>query len=135
MRPSDRQRSGSTSPGNVPLTGSAPERGRISTAATDPTRTCVGCRGRAGRGDLLRVVAVPVDGGYVVRPDPRRRLPGRGAWLHLGPSCLEQAQRRRAFGRALRVAGLVDVAELAGFIEASMQDQAFDGPTWPDDTT
>ncbi len=33
-------------------------------------------------------------------PDPRKILPGRGAWVH--PECLETAIGRRAFDRALR---------------------------------
>ena len=63
-----------------------------------PVRTCVGCRTRAVADDLLRVVAV--DGALI--PDPRRRLPGRGAWLHPVPECLSRAERRSAFPRALR---------------------------------
>jgi predicted RNA-binding protein YlxR (DUF448 family) len=43
-----------------------------------------------------------------VVPDPRRRAPGRGAWLHRDPKCVALAERRRAFGRALRVAGAID---------------------------
>ena len=39
----------------------------------------------------------------VLIPDLRRRLPGRGAWLHPDLGCLAAAERRRAFGRALRV--------------------------------
>ena len=35
-------------------------------------------------------------------------LPGRGAWLHRDPECVELAERRRAFARALRVPGPVD---------------------------
>lgn len=31
-----------------------------------------------------------------------RSLPGRGAWLHPDPACLETAVKRRAFSRALR---------------------------------
>ncbi|WP_235998986.1 YlxR family protein [Qaidamihabitans albus] len=46
---------------------------------------------------------VAVDGDLVV--DQRRRLPGRGAWLHPDPGCLAKAERRRAFPRALRVSG------------------------------
>jgi len=49
----------------------------------------------------LRVVVV--DGNLV--PDPRRRLPGRGASVHPDTACLDLADRRRAFSRALRVAG------------------------------
>jgi len=50
------------------------------------------------------VLGTGADGIAVVLPDPERRLPGRGAWLHPGLSCLELAVRRRAFGRALRMA-------------------------------
>jgi predicted RNA-binding protein YlxR (DUF448 family) len=64
-------------------------------------RTCVGCRQRAITSELLRVVVV--DGNLV--PDPRRRLPGRGASVHPDTACLDLADRRRAFSRALRVAG------------------------------
>ncbi|MFD5097122.1 YlxR family protein [Amycolatopsis thailandensis] len=69
-----------------------------------PVRTCVGCRRRALIGELLRVVAA--DGRLIV--DERRRLPGRGAWLHPVPDCLAKAERRRAFPRALRVPGSLD---------------------------
>jgi predicted RNA-binding protein YlxR (DUF448 family) len=65
---------------------------------SSPVRTCVGCRKRASVSDLLRVVAR--DGDLV--PDPLRRLPGRGASVHPTPECLHAAERRRAFGRALR---------------------------------
>ncbi|HST99459.1 MAG TPA: YlxR family protein [Geodermatophilus sp.] len=78
-----------------------------------PVRTCVGCRTRAVADDLLRVVAV--DG--MVIPDPRRRLPGRGAWLHPLPECLSRAERRSAFPRALRVAGPLDVDQVRSFLQ------------------
>ncbi|GAB3202839.1 YlxR family protein [Geodermatophilus arenarius] len=64
-----------------------------------PVRTCVGCRERAPVTDLLRVVH---RSGTLV-PDPRRRLPGRGASVHPTPECLHAAERRRAFSRALRL--------------------------------
>jgi predicted RNA-binding protein YlxR (DUF448 family) len=68
-------------------------------------RTCVGCRVRSAKSDLLRVVAVE---GELV-PDPRGRLPGRGAHLHPTPDCLALAERRRAFGRALRLTVPIDL--------------------------
>jgi predicted RNA-binding protein YlxR (DUF448 family) len=86
---------------------------------SDPRRTCVGCRAVERSGVLLRVVAEAVVGvggdedgsSYLVVPDPRRRLPGRGAWIHPDPGCLRAAERRRAFGRALRVrSGAAQVA-------------------------
>jgi predicted RNA-binding protein YlxR (DUF448 family) len=82
-----------------------------------PVRTCVGCRVREHPAELLRVVAV--DG--VVIPDLRRRLPGRGAWLHPDLGCLGAAERRRAFGRALRVpkidAERLDTTEVRVYLE------------------
>jgi predicted RNA-binding protein YlxR (DUF448 family) len=71
-----------------------------------PTRMCVGCRSRAARSVLLRVVVV---GGNLV-PDRRATLPGRGAWLHRDLHCLDEAERRRAIPRALRVSGPLDTA-------------------------
>jgi predicted RNA-binding protein YlxR (DUF448 family) len=53
----------------------------------------------------LRVVA---RGGEVV-PDPSATLPGRGAWVHPSVSCIELASKRKAFGRALKVTGALDV--------------------------
>ncbi|MGY1824414.1 YlxR family protein [Geodermatophilus sp. SYSU D00079] len=73
-----------------------------------PVRTCVGCRKRAPVTDLLRVVA---RNGALV-PDPRRRLPGRGASLHPTPECLHAAERRRAFVRALRSSSPVEAGPL-----------------------
>jgi predicted RNA-binding protein YlxR (DUF448 family) len=71
-----------------------------------PVRTCVGCRARAAQATLLRLAWDEAVQAVVV--DQRRRLPGRGAWLHPDQACLDQAVRRKAIGRALRrpVAGL-----------------------------
>ncbi|HEY0718055.1 MAG TPA: YlxR family protein [Streptosporangiaceae bacterium] len=63
-----------------------------------PVRTCVGCRQRAAKSCLLRLVVA----GDVIVPDPEASLPGRGAYLHPSGACLELAQRRRALVRALR---------------------------------
>ncbi|HXF57889.1 MAG TPA: YlxR family protein [Actinomycetota bacterium] len=64
-----------------------------------PERTCVGCRGRAAKAELLRVVRTP-DGRVAV--DPSGRLPGRGAYVHRREACVERAGRRGALARALR---------------------------------
>jgi uncharacterized protein len=82
------------------------------TKRVEPVRTCVGCRARAAKSDLLRVVAVA---GALV-PDPRGRLPGRGAHLHPDPDCLAMAERRRAFGRALRLDRPPDAATLQAYV-------------------
>jgi predicted RNA-binding protein YlxR (DUF448 family) len=76
-----------------------------------PVRTCVGCRNAGPRSVLLRVVAATTDvGDPTLVVDVRRALPGRGAWLHPDPRCLELAERRRAFPRALRLAGPLDTS-------------------------
>lgn len=79
-----------------------------------PTRTCVGCRVRDAQDRLLRVVA----GEGEVLPDPRRRLPGRGAYLHRRLDCLALAERKRAFPRAFRLPGPFGVAAVRARLEA-----------------
>ncbi|WP_415830179.1 YlxR family protein [Kibdelosporangium persicum] len=51
------------------------------------------------------------EGGKLL-PDPRRRHAGRGAWLHPAPACLDSAERKKAFPRALRVQGPLDTTEV-----------------------
>ncbi|MCO6006465.1 YlxR family protein [Actinoallomurus purpureus] len=79
-----------------------------------PRRTCVGCRVCAAKSDLLRLVVIE---GSIV-PDPRGRLPGRGASLHPDQACLELAERRRAFSRAFRLPGPLDVSALRHWLES-----------------
>jgi len=74
--------------------------------ASEPVRTCVGCRERAAKRELVRVtVGSDSDGHPAVVPDPRGTAPGRGAHLHPTTACYELAVRRKAFGRALRFTG------------------------------
>ncbi|WP_406865461.1 YlxR family protein [Streptomyces sp. HUAS MG47] len=82
-----------------------------------PERTCVGCRERAAKSDLLRIVAV--EGACV--PDHRGTLPGRGAYLHPASVCLGLAVRRRAFPRAFKVPGPLETAELAELFDQQNQ--------------
>ena len=73
-------------------------------AARVPVRTCIGCRGRTAKSDLLRVVVgSDAQGQPAVCPDPRGTAPGRGAHLHPTVKCYDLAVRRRAFSRALRL--------------------------------
>ncbi|TYK48498.1 YlxR family protein [Actinomadura decatromicini] len=74
----------------------------------------MGCRVRTVKSDLLRLVVVE----DVIVPDPRGRLPGRGAHLHPDPECLELAERRRAFPRAFRLPGPLDSAALRAWLAA-----------------
>ena len=78
-----------------------------------PERTCVGCRQRAAKTDLLRIVAIE----DACVPDLRGTLPGRGAYIHPALVCLDQAVRRRAFTRALRAPGALDTKALRQYVE------------------
>jgi len=99
-------------------------------------RTCIGCRQRAAAAELLRVVVAPDAIGKAaprpadereniapsgpaalpIVPDPRHRAPGRGAWLHRDLECVELAQRRRAFARALRVPAAIDPSPVRTYV-------------------
>ncbi len=78
----------------------------------EPARTCLGCRSRADRSALLRVVAR--DGEVI--PDPSAVLPGRGGWVHPTRDCVETAIKRKALGRAFRVSTALDSAALLAFV-------------------
>jgi len=78
-----------------------------------PERTCIGCRGKAPRAQLLRLTLT--DSGELA-VDARAVLPGRGAWIHPDPECVNLAERRRAFARALRMSGSPDVAPVRDWI-------------------
>lgn len=75
----------------------------------------MGCRERAAKRDLLRIVAIE----GICAPDPRGTLPGRGAYLHPASVCLDLAVRRRAFPRAFKVPGPLDTAELRQVLETA----------------
>ncbi|MDC0773352.1 YlxR family protein [Streptomyces sp. HD] len=86
-----------------------------------PERTCLGCRERAAKTDLLRIVAIKDE----CVPDPSGTLPGRGAYVHPALVCLDQAVRRRAFTRALRAPGALDTKALRRHVEQrTVADQA-----------
>ena len=97
-----------------------------------PVRTCIGCRERAPASELLRIIAIEhPPGQFSAVADPARRRPGRGANLHPDPACLALAQRRRAFGRSLRVTGVVDTGELTGAVHAAAGSTAGGGSDQP----
>ncbi|HEX2551657.1 MAG TPA: YlxR family protein [Nocardioidaceae bacterium] len=100
-----------------------------SDAVRGSVRTCVGCRERAERRELLRVVAGDRGSGLEVLPDPAGRAPGRGAHLHPTPECLDLAVRRRAFPRALKVQGRLATTAVEDFVRGSRH-----GPAQPSTT-
>lgn len=82
-------------------------------------RTCIGCRDKACRNELLRVVACN-DG--TVYPDPQASMQGRGAWIHPCSKCVAQAvktsQFARAFKRPIANTGAV-VAYVSDFVRSA----------------
>jgi uncharacterized protein len=81
-------------------------------AGNIPVRTCVGCKERAAKSSLLRLVVAGND----IVPDPQARQPGRGAYLHPSLACFELARRRRAFSRALRITSPLGIAPLVSYL-------------------
>ncbi|MFN2522888.1 MAG: YlxR family protein [Mycobacteriales bacterium] len=82
----------------------------------------MGCREREAKTALLRVVS---DGDRLV-PDPGGRLPGRGASVHLDPRCVDLAEKRRAFPRALRTDGPLDLSLLRETVREALGNRSTD---------
>ncbi|WP_323794189.1 YlxR family protein [Nocardioides sp.] len=92
---------------------------------TDPVRTCVGCRGRVAKSELLRVTAgSDTHGRPVVVPDPTATAHGRGAHLHPTDTCFALAVRRRAFGRALRLPAGISAAPVEDYLNSTSTTQS-----------
>ena len=83
-----------------------------------PVRTCLGCRQRADKSSLLRLV---VRNGEVV-VDRSATLDGRGAWVHPTRDCVQSSIKRKAFGRAFRVAGAITTSR--DFVMEFLEEQA-----------
>jgi len=65
----------------------------------EPVRTCVGCRGEAGKAGLIRVVR-RAEGGAAI--DRTGSTAGRGAYVHADATCVDLARKRKALDRALK---------------------------------
>jgi predicted RNA-binding protein YlxR (DUF448 family) len=61
-----------------------------------PQRTCVGCRKVDAQGALVRIARV----GPRFLADPRRRLPGRGTYVH--HDCFDRALERGGLARGFK---------------------------------
>ena len=66
----------------------------------DPMRMCAGCRERAPKKELVRVVRTP-DGKLLL--DARDKAPGRGAYICRKAECLRKARKSRALERMLNI--------------------------------
>ena len=99
---------------------------RVGSTRREPTRMCVGCRRTDSWSALLRVAAVvgEDDDRVSLVPDPAHRIPGRGAWLHPMSGCFEQAVRRKAFVRALRLTSGSDTGLVVAYLDLNPHDVA-----------
>ncbi len=77
-----------------------------------PERMCVGCRSKAEKRALIRVVRSPIGR---IALDPTGRAAGRGAYVHPSGECLRLAVRRGAIARALQ--SPLEQAEAARLME------------------
>lgn len=66
----------------------------------EPLRMCAGCRERAPKKSLIRVVRTP-EGELLL--DARDKAPGRGAYICRKAECLKKAKKSRALERALNI--------------------------------
>ena len=89
-------------------------------AATE--RLCIATREVRPVGELIRFVAGP-DGAVV--PDLKRRLPGRGVWVMARRRVVEEAVRRRVFGRGLK-ADVKASADLPDVVDRLLEQSALD---------
>ena len=76
--------------------------------AWKPIRTCLGCRTRNSKDELVRIARTP-DGRVVL--DRTGRAGGRGAYLCPDPTCLAKALKKGALARALRTGVPAETAE------------------------
>ncbi|GAB3783113.1 YlxR family protein [Nocardioides ungokensis] len=87
--------------------------------ASVPVRTCIGCRRRTTKRELLRVtVGSDANGHPAVVPDPAGSAPGRGAHLHPTTGCYDLAVRRKAFTRALRARNGLSSAPVGDYLDS-----------------
>lgn len=79
-------------------------------------RTCIATRQALPDTELLRCVVDPADA-HRVLADSARSLPGRGAWIRPTWDAFELAEKRRAFGRALRTSTPVDLGHVRTYLQ------------------
>lgn len=91
-------------------------------AAAATERLCIATREVRPVGEMIRFVAGP-DGAVV--PDLKRRLPGRGVWVTARRRVVEEAVRRRVFGRGLKCE-IKAPADLPEVLDALLERSALD---------
>ena len=67
-----------------------------------PERSCIACRAKRPKHELLRVVRQAASAHVQLELDEEQRLPGRGAYVCRNQGCLTAGVTRGGFDRALR---------------------------------
>ena len=67
--------------------------------AAIPIRTCIGCRGKFPKKDLLRFVRDAAGG---LQADPTSKLPGRGAYVCQSQACINVTFKSQRINTHLR---------------------------------
>jgi predicted RNA-binding protein YlxR (DUF448 family) len=92
-----------------------------------PERSCILSRRTAPREELIRLALGP-DG--QVAPDVRARAPGRGAWIGVGRTVLDEANSKGklkgALARAFKTGDIIVPDDLGERIETALRAQALD---------
>ncbi|PIU62142.1 MAG: DUF448 domain-containing protein [Armatimonadetes bacterium CG07_land_8_20_14_0_80_59_28] len=80
--------------------GDMQERNSDRATAHRPKRSCVACRQRRDKGDLLRIARTG-ESGFVV--DSSGKMPGRGSYVCLNEKCIRGSLGRNLIQRSLKV--------------------------------
>lgn len=95
------------------------------TTERGPIRTCIGCRTRAPKDELVRLVPAPAGAeGPELVVDVLGKLPGRGLSVHPTKACVEAAVKRGGIAQALRRAPRIQTTELARAISDRLSQRA-----------
>jgi len=96
-------------------------------AADGPVRSCILTRDRGPREHLVRLALAP-DG--LILPDVRAKAPGRGAWIGVTQTELEQAivkkRLKGALSRAFKTSEFTIPADLPALVAAALERNALD---------
>ena len=76
-------------------------------SSNHPIRTCIGCRIKRNKSELLRIVRTP---GKDIKIDRHAIIEGRGAYLCFDVKCAQNAIKRRSIERQLSASVPTDFA-------------------------
>ncbi len=86
----------------------------MTSTSAKPERTCIACRKRKGRTEMMRLALISNGPELSVCHDEKKIMAGRGAWV-CNQECLLLAVKRKALGRAFKIADRKAELDLAAF--------------------